>query len=111
MATKVHSDSGIQILSPEGELAGSAVRHFRQQARSLLEVNEREYVVDFSNTTAIDSGGLECLTWLASESKQRLGKLKLACLNPLFMKILTITRLAERFERFSTVDAAVESFG
>jgi anti-anti-sigma factor len=111
MSTSATAQSGVQVLAVEGELVTATAGQFRTIAKRLLERAEGDYVVDFESTTAVDSAGLESLTWLSRECEERLGAVKLCNLSPALRTVLRITRLADRFECFENTDAAVASFG
>jgi anti-sigma B factor antagonist len=111
MATLVANIGGVHVLRIEGELDATAARSLRREAERLLNVDERDYVVDMAEVTRIDSAGLESLTWLLARSEERLGTVKLAGASPTIRSILRVTRLDTRFELHEFVDGALASFG
>lgn len=110
MSTSVAQRAGVQVLHVTGDLAGRNVGQFQRAVEPPLSRSEREFVVDLSDSTAVDSAGLEALTKLQRECEGRLGGVKLCGVGATWETVLVMTRLLDRFERYATVDAAVESF-
>ncbi len=100
----------ICVLAVDGELIGANVAQFRALVQEAFAKESRDFVVDFSETTRVNSEGLESLTWLKRESEERLGMVKLCCLPATLAKTLEITRLNRQFERYELVDEALDSF-
>ncbi len=111
MATVVETVGGVQVLKVEGDLDATTARSLRREAERLLNVDERDYVVDLAQVGRVDSAGLECLTWLLARSEERLGTVKLAGLSPTLRSVMRVTRLDGRFEIHEFVDGALASFG
>lgn len=111
MSTVAVPKRGVQTLTVEGSLCGEGVQRFVAVVEPLLQRDEREYIVDCTSISEIDSAGLSALTWLERQCSERLGSVKLCGLNPELTTILTMTRLADRFECYATMDEALESTG
>ncbi len=111
MTTSIRSEGGAVVISVDGELVAATVQQFRQQVDELLAKDMRDYVVDFGKVTAMDSAGLEALTWLVRTSEERLGSVALARVEEPFSTILRMTRLDDRFACFESTNDAIASFG
>jgi anti-anti-sigma factor len=82
---------------------------FRDRVQASFAEDARDFVVDFSETTGVDSAGLEALTWLKRECDERLGLLKLCRLSETLRKILELTRLDRQLDRCEDLDEALAS--
>ena len=111
MGTTATPQGGVQIVSVDGDLVTATTPQFRKTVEGLVKRDERDYVIDMSKTTALDSAGLEALTWLARTSEERLGNVRLCNVSATFKTIFKMTRLTEKFECFSNAADAVASFG
>jgi anti-anti-sigma factor len=111
MGTTAATVSGAAVLKVEGDLIVATAGQFRRAAQQLLDRGERDFVVDLSDVTAVDSSGLESLTWLLRESREHLGNTKLCGADAATTMVLRMTRLDQQFECFADVDQAAESYG
>ncbi len=100
----------VEILDAPKRLDASNVDAFKQRALGVLEEG-KVIVVDFSDTTFIDSVGLGCLVSLLKRAASRDGaKVVLCSLTPQVTQIFEMTRLYRLFDVFDTkedVEAAV----
>lgn len=110
MSVTATQEGSVCLLTVDGELIGANARQFIDLVQQTFAADGRDFVVDFAHTTTIDSEGLEALTWLRRECDDQLGMVKLCCLSDLLGRILTITRLNRRFERYDLRDEALKSF-
>ncbi len=102
---------GVGVVALEGDLRGSdAVRAFRDAVRDAANaVETKTLVIDFSATRSIDSQGLEALLWSRACLRRGTGAVRLAGLDANCRTILEMTRLDERFEAHTDVQAALKA--
>ncbi len=110
MSVTTKNEGGVCVLKVIAEFTGHNVEKFREFARQRLADDVRDFVVDMSETTSIDSEGLEALTWLRRESEDELGMVKLCRVPDTIKEILVITRLSHQFEQTDRIDQALASF-
>lgn len=110
MSVTVTNEGSICVLRISGEFIGDDVRDFRELAQRRLSDDGRDFIVDMNETTAINSQGLEALTWLRRESEDELGMVKLCRVPETIKQILTVTRLSDQFEQVDLIDQALTSF-
>ncbi len=110
MSVTVTNEGSICVLTVSGEFVGNDVTEFRELAQRKLSDDGRDFIVDMSEATTIDSMGLEALTWLRRESADELGMVKLCRVPETIKQILTITRLSSQFEQVDLIDEALTSF-
>ena len=110
MSITATSTGNVCLLTIDGELIGTNVQQFRSLVEQAFAADGRDVVVDFGNATAIDSEGLEALTWLRRECDERLGMVRLCRLSGTLRKTLEVTRLNRQFEQYDHRDEALKSF-
>ncbi len=102
----------IIILDLIGKITiGDGSNLLRDQVNQLLEKNEREIILNFAETTYIDSSGIGELISRHTTTKNQSGHLKLLKLPKKIRDLLTVTRLLHIFETFEDEQEAVSSFG
>lgn len=110
MSTTVTRYNDVAVLTIKGELTADTLESFVDSAAQCRAGGSRNFVVDFSMVTAIDSEGLEALLDVQDKCEDEYGNVKLCGLDETAQKILEITRLDRRFEVFGDLDATVKSF-
>ena len=111
MSISVERRESVCVLAMEGELVGEIAEEFRRSAQQALTDGCHDFVIDFSQTTSVDSRGLEGLTWLKRECDEHLGMIRLCGLNRTLQRILAITRLNRKFDQFGSRDEAMATLG
>lgn len=102
----------IVILDLVGKITiGDGSNLLRDQVNDLLEKNEREIILNFADTTYIDSSGIGELISRHTTTKNQGGHLKLLKLPKKIRDLLTVTRLLHIFETFEDEQEAITSFG
>lgn len=99
----------VSVLSLKGDLTAEFCDLFRSTAMGRIENDARDFVLNLKQTDFIDSQGLETLLWLQDVCDEQLGQVRLAAPSDNIRTILTITRLASRFEVHDDVDKAMKS--
>lgn len=110
MSVTTRNEGSICVLKVNAEFTGSSVKKFREFAEQGLRDDIRDFIVDMSETTTINSKGLEALTWLRRESEDELGMVKLCRVPETIKEILVITRLNHQFEQADHIEQALASF-
>jgi len=109
LVTEEHGQ--VAVVRPTGDLTAEETESFRKAARERLNTATRDFVIDGSEMEFIDSQGLETLLWLQESTAEQLGQVRLAKLTENVTQILSITRLAMRFETHDTVEEALKHLG
>ena len=99
----------VSVFSISGNLTADHVDGFREEAESCIRQSVRDFVIDVTAMPFIDSKGLEVLLWLQDRCADQLGQVRLAGTGQDVETILVATRLASRFDRHESVDAALKS--
>jgi anti-anti-sigma factor len=110
MPVNVSTYGDVSVVSVKDELAGEDVQPFVDCALKCIADTGHQIVIDGSDLTGLDSAALEALVDLQDRCEEQLGAVKFCALSNVCDKILEITRLARRFERFADLDSAVKSF-
>src|ERR687884_1965802 len=95
------------VISLSGEVDLYTAPEFKQQLLEVINQGAKEVVVDFSNTTFIDSTTLGVLVGGVKRLRTNDGQLSLVCSDRNITKIFEITGLDRVFTIYPTRDAAV----
>ena len=96
------------VISLSGEVDLYTAPEFKQQLLDVISKGAKDVVVDFSNTTFIDSTTLGVLVGGVKRLRQNEGQLSLVCSDRNITKIFEITGLDRVFTIHATRDEAVE---
>ncbi|MDX6481193.1 MAG: anti-sigma factor antagonist [Gaiellaceae bacterium] len=99
------------IISLSGEVDLYTAPEFKQQLLEVIGQGGKDVVVDFTNTTFIDSTTLGVLVGGVKRLRTNDGQLSLVCSDRNITKIFEITGLDRVFEIYATRDEAVSSLG
>ena len=105
--TTLTKNGDTHVLTIEGELNKSAVADFQKLVDQAVGEDARDFVVDFTDCTGLDSTALEALTRLHRETQERLGMCKLCMLSETMEKIFEITRLNSELDICVTFEEAL----
>ncbi len=97
------------VISLSGEVDLYTAPEFKQQLLEVIGQGGKEVVVDFSNTTFIDSTTLGVLVGGVKRLRTNEGRLSLVCSDRNITKIFEITGLDKVFDIYATRDEAVSS--
>ena len=97
------------VISLAGEVDLYTAPEFKQQLLEVIGQGGKEVVVDFSNTTFIDSTTLGVLVGGVKRLRSNDGQLSLVCSDRNITKIFEITGLDRVFTIYPTRDEAVAS--
>ena len=98
---------GAYVISLAGEVDLYTAPEFKQQLLDVIGKGAKEVVVDFSNTTFIDSTTLGVLVGGVKRLRTNDGQLSLVCSDRNITKIFEITGLDRVFTIYPTRDEAV----
>ena len=96
------------VIALSGEVDLYTAPEFKQQLLDVIGKGAKDVVVDFSNTTFIDSTTLGVLVGGVKRLRASDGQLSLVCSDRNITKIFEITGLDRVFSIYPTRDAAVE---
>ena len=99
------------VISLSGEVDLYTAPEFKQQLLDVIGQGGKEVVVDFTNTTFIDSTTLGVLVGGVKRLRTNDGRLSLVCSDRNITKIFEITGLDKVFEIYATRDEAVSGLG
>nr|MBA2257475.1 STAS domain-containing protein [Acidobacteriota bacterium] len=87
---------GVTVLDVAGRLvfSGGEESLLRNEVAARVGAGDRKLLVDLSNVTYIDSGGVGSLVTAYLHTVRRGGQLKLVCPNERVCRVLTITHLS-----------------
>jgi anti-sigma B factor antagonist len=104
-------DDGTYVISLTGEVDLYTAPEFKQQLLDVIGEGGKDVVVDFSDTTFIDSTTLGVLVGGVKRLRAQEGRLSLVCSDRNITKIFEITGLDRVFEIFPTRDEALAKTG
>jgi anti-sigma B factor antagonist len=99
------------VISLAGEVDLYTAPEFKQQLLEVIGQGGKEVVVDFTNTTFIDSTTLGVLVGGVKRLRSNEGQLALVCSDRNITKIFEITGLDRVFTIYPTRDEAVSKLG
>jgi anti-sigma B factor antagonist len=104
-------DGGAYVISLAGEVDLYTAPEFKQQLLDVIGQGGKEVIVDFSNTTFIDSTTLGVLVGGVKRLRSNDGQLALVCSDRNITKIFEITGLDRVFTIYPTRDDAIAQVG
>ena len=99
------------VISLAGEVDLYTAPEFKQQLLDVIAQGGKEVVVDFTNTTFIDSTTLGVLVGGVKRLRTNEGQLSLVCSDRNITKIFEITGLDRVFTIYGTRDEALQQLG
>ena len=100
-------DDGTYVISLAGEVDLYTAPEFKQQLLNVIGEGGKDVVVDFSDTTFIDSTTLGVLVGGVKRLRAQDGRLSLVCSDRNITKIFEITGLDRVFTIYPTRDEAL----
>lgn len=100
----------VTVFRVSGEFNIDSVARFNETVAERIAQQHRDFVVDLSGVTAIDSAGLEALTALQRRCEEQLGLLRIAGADATVRKILEITRLDRSLTLCDSTQEALGAF-
>ena len=99
------------VIALSGEVDLYTAPEFKQQLLDVIGKGAKDVVVDFSNTTFIDSTTLGVLVGGVKRLRANDGQLSLVCSDRNITKIFEITGLDRVFTIYPTRDEAIQQVG
>ena len=110
IADQQQGEVSVLILSGELTLDDGDIA-FGRYVDQMIEAGRRQFVIDLSGVTYIDSAGVGMLVAESKRVTQHGGAMRLARLTARSHHLLAMLKLKFVFEVYDEVDAAVRSFG
>jgi anti-sigma B factor antagonist len=104
-------DDATYVISLTGEVDLYTAPEFKQQLLDVISEGGKDVVVDFSDTTFIDSTTLGVLVGGVKRLRSNDGQLSLVCNDRNITKIFEITGLDRVFSIYPTRDEAISKLG
>jgi anti-sigma B factor antagonist len=104
-------DDSTYVIALTGEVDLYTAPEFKQQLLDVIAKGAKEVVVDFTNTTFIDSTTLGVLVGGVKRLRAQDGRLSLVCSDRNITKIFEITGLDRVFTIYPTRDEALATTG
>jgi anti-sigma B factor antagonist len=100
----------VSVVKPQGPLALGDADQFKATVTDVMTRSLGRMIVDASGIAYVDSRGLEVLVEVSDQLAETGRALRLCGTNDTLREVLDLTNLADKFEHFEDVNAAVRSF-
>ncbi len=110
MSFSIRDDGEITIVNVDGELIVGNRHELKANVLERLEMGDRKFLIDFSESSYIDSSGLGVLVSLSKKIREAGGALRLAGLNEDLRTLFELTKLDTLFQIADTRSAALSDF-
>lgn len=110
MSFSIRDDGEITIVNVDGELIVGNRQELKANVLDRLERGDRKFLIDFSDSSYIDSSGLGVLVSLSKKIREAGGALRLAGLNEDLRTLFELTKLDTLFQIADTRAAALSDF-
>lgn len=110
MSFKISDQDGITLVEVDGELTVGNRERFKQVVLERVESGERKFLMDFGESSYIDSTGLGALVSLSRKIREAGGRMRLTGLNEDLRTLFELTRLDTVFDLADTRAAAMSDF-
>lgn len=110
MSFKISNQDGITLVEVDGELTVGNREHFKQVVLERVAEGERKFLMDFGESSYIDSTGLGALVSLSRKIREAGGQMRLTGLNEDLRTLFELTRLDTVFDLADTRAAAMSDF-
>ncbi|MBI2843471.1 MAG: STAS domain-containing protein [Armatimonadetes bacterium] len=99
-------DSGVPVITLDGEVDVYTAPQLKQQMVSLLESGTTHMVIDLTNVEYFDSTALGVLIGGLKRIRERDGNLSLICPSPRIRRVFEITGLDKIFDIYDNAEEA-----
>lgn len=110
MSFKLSDHDGITLVEVDGELTVGNRERFKQIVLERVEAGERKFLMDFGESSYIDSTGLGSLVSLSRKIREAGGQMRLTGLNEDLRTLFELTKLDTVFDLADTRAAAMSDF-
>ncbi|MEO5937021.1 MAG: STAS domain-containing protein [Terriglobales bacterium] len=98
---------GVSVVTVSGRIVfGEEANILRREVKPLVQAQSPAVVIDLSEVTYVDSGGIGALVGLYTTARASGGQLRLAGANAKVKNVLEITKLTGILGMFASVDHA-----
>ncbi|HEX6384531.1 MAG TPA: STAS domain-containing protein [Anaerolineae bacterium] len=97
------------LVSVQGRLDQSQNPQLEEKLTDLLDDGHQRLIVDLTEATYINSGGLRCLVSAWRKARRQEGDLVLCGLNPRLQEIFSMVGFDKVFQIYSTCDLAEQA--
>jgi anti-sigma B factor antagonist len=110
MSFKISDVDGVTLVEVDGELTVSNRERFKQVVLERVAAGEQKFLMDFGESSYIDSTGLGALVSLSRKIREAGGRLRLAGLNEDLRTLFELTKLNTVFDIADTRAMAMSDF-
>lgn len=110
MTCRITEINGVVLVEVNGELIVGNREEFKQTVLNRLDGGDRKFVVDFQDSSYIDSSGLGALVSLSRKIRESGGDLRLAGLNEDLRTLFELTKLDTLFQISDSRELALADF-
>ncbi len=110
MSCQMTEIGGVVLVQVNGELIVGNREEFKQTVLMRLEGGDRKFVIDFGDSSYIDSSGLGALVSLSRKIRESGGDLRLAGLNEDLRTLFELTKLDTLFQISDSRELALADF-
>jgi anti-sigma B factor antagonist len=110
MNFRISDSGGIVLVEVDGELIVGNREELKQSVLERVGAGERKFVVDFQQSSYIDSSGLGALVSLSRKIRESGGELRLAGLNEDLRTLFELTKLDTLFQISESRELALDNF-
>jgi anti-sigma B factor antagonist len=103
-------DGDVIVVEVNGELIVGNRQELKSRVLERLENGDRKFLIDFAESSYIDSSGLGVLVSLSKKIREAGGELRLAGLNEDLRTLFELTKLDTLFQISESRAAALEEF-
>lgn len=97
MAYDIERENGVTVVAVDGELVVGNRRDLKDAVLGRLADGDRKFLIDFADTSYIDSSGLGVLVSLSKKIREEEGELRLAGLDEDLHTLFELTKLDTLF--------------
>jgi len=110
MSFRISDTDGVVLVEVDGELIVGNREAFKEVVIDRLDDGGRKFLVDFAESSYIDSSGLGALVSLSKRIREAGGELRLAGLNDDLRTLFELTKLNTLFQISDSRELALADF-
>lgn len=110
MIIQEQRQGAVMVVKPQGPVVMRDAEALRQRLLQAVGENLGRVVLDLSAVPFVDSKGLEAMAEVSEQLGRSGQSLRLCAVNKTVREVLEVTDLAQLFDHFDDVTAAVRSF-
>ena len=110
MKVRAQDYNDVTVVELQGDLDGDSIELLQNTITDIIAKRKAGIVLDVSGVGFVDSRGLEQLLRSRDYCNENKCELRLAGLDENLIKILEVTQLEKKFDRYAELAEAVKSF-